>query len=429
MYHALFFRFCCAFGVVTFAAATKAQTLNDQYDYYLSSSCEHLNFERVDGNQVAPGLAGANLAKYCGRPQANIPGATGTNSQGGTSAAAGTSAPNALQREQKSRDDEAAPANSTDIFQGDRVGIFVTVNRRKEDKTASPFEAGSNARGQDVLLGVDYRLSPQTVLGIAYQQMSLDGDFNNGGQFDNQHQTLWLFGAWFPRKVSGAFANWQLGYGQGDQQIRRYVGRDTTVVNTQLSISPTTMEVVEERIVTTVSDIEYSFTEGDSNTHSLNATLNGGYDFHTANITFGPRLGLNYQKLVQDAFTESGSTPMTLAFDAQRETSAISTLGLHVGHTWNTAMGVINTQLDANWLHEWRDQQQTFTATFAEDLRSDATQLRFQNQAPDQNWLNLRLASVMILPHNLSAFLALEHTAQHAYVDRKVISIGLRKMF
>lgn len=99
-----------AYSNITFLALTAVllatpltgvtQTLNEQYDYYLANNCENMNLERVGADQVAPGLAGENLAKYCGRAQANMPGAIGTNSAGGASATRGASTPNPLARKQ-----------------------------------------------------------------------------------------------------------------------------------------------------------------------------------------------------------------------------------------------------------------------------------------------------------------------------------------
>lgn len=119
---------------------------------------------------------------------------------------------------------------------------------------------------------------------------------------------------------------------------------------------------------------------------------------------------------------------MTLAFDEHRKTSLTSNLGLQASRTFNASFGVIKTQLDIDWRHEWQAKQQTLTATFAEDLRANPSVLSFLNQPPEQNWLNLRLGTVLILPHQFSAFITIEQTSAHALMQRKIVNLGVRKI-
>ena len=426
----LLFRICPKLQLAYCSSLCTAQTLNEQYDYYLANNCENMNFERVDADQVAPGLAGSNLASYCGRPGANQPGAIGTNSAGGASATRGTNTSNPLAREHKERKDEDDGA-TVSIFSGERLGVFMTASFQREDRTATEFEAGSDADGLNALLGADYRFADNRILGLAISQISLDGDFSGGGKFDSSHRTLWLFGAWFPKALASGngFANAQIGLGQGENTVARNVGRETTFATSEFIIDPDTMIVTEQVTYSTRPDIAFTLTDGNADTQSQNAVLTAGYDFRWASFTLGPRLAANYLKTTRDSFTESGATPMTLSFDAFDEKSLTSSLGLQVSRTFNTGFGVIKTQLDADWLHEWSANQQTLTATFAEDLRANPTVLSFQNQAPDQNWFNLRLGAVLILPHQLNAFITAEQTASHALIDKRSLSLGVRKVF
>lgn len=411
------------------AEAVSAQTLNEQYDFYLANNCENLNFERVEANQVAPGLAGSNLASYCGRPAANQPGAIGTNSAGGASATRGAGTANPLAREHKDRKDEE-DGDTVDVFNGERLGIFLTASLQQEKRTASEFEAGSDADGFNALLGADYRLSNHHVVGVAYSQMALDGDFSGGGNFDSSHHTLWLFGAWFPKALASGngFTNFQIGFGQGTHNAERNVGRETTFATSEFVIDPIDMTVTEVVTVTKQDDIAFSLTDGRADTQSQQANFSAGFDFYWSQYTLGPRVVINYQKTDRDAFTESGTTPMTLAFDAFSETSLTSNVGVIASRTFNTPIGVIKTQLNADWLHEWKAKQQILTATFAEDLRDNPTLLHFQNQAPDQNWFNLRFGTLLVLPRQLSAFITYEQSSRHEYLYQKQISLGIRKV-
>ena len=46
----------------------RAQSLDEQYAYYLTGKCQNLGFTRGPNNVVAPGQAGPALAAFCSGP-------------------------------------------------------------------------------------------------------------------------------------------------------------------------------------------------------------------------------------------------------------------------------------------------------------------------------------------------------------------------
>lgn len=409
------------------AHAVSAQTLDEQYEYYLADRCENLNIRGIyDEN-----LVGENLINYC-NSAGNVvtpPGSTVTvNSSGGASATSGVGASVVRRRES---DAETSDGTALDVYSADNIGVFLTLNNRSEDKSATEYEAASRSNGFDFMLGADYRIGEHAVLGGAYSQMRLNGDFFNGGDFEKDSKAAWFFGAWFP--AASASIDFSVGIDQGKSSTRRIVGRQTVIVSPSPPVAVPQGEglapVAQDYITTIILDIPYKRTEGRSQSHSSNATLNGSYDFTWSAFIVGPRMGLALRRTTLDAFEEAGDTPMTLAFDKQIEKSVLSTLGLQASRALGFSFGVINIQLNVDWLHEWSDKQRTLTATFAEDYRPDAPRLHFLNQAPDQNWLNTRIGGVAVLPHGLSAFMTYEYSFAHEYLQQKNMSIGLRKMF
>src|SRR5690606_29463388 len=105
------------------------------------------------------------------------------------------------------------------------------------------------------------------------------------------------------------------------------------------------------------------------------------------------------------------------AFDRQSIRSERASLGVHVSKALGLDEGALVTQLNIDWLHELEDDQRLITARFAEDLRPNAAKLSFLNQAPDRDWLNLRVSVVRVFSTRSSAFLSLEGTAGHDYLD------------
>ncbi len=60
-----------AAALLLLALPAAAQTLDEQYEFYLADDCENMDFARVPGTepgvvtQLAPGQAAANLATFC----------------------------------------------------------------------------------------------------------------------------------------------------------------------------------------------------------------------------------------------------------------------------------------------------------------------------------------------------------------------------
>jgi uncharacterized protein YhjY with autotransporter beta-barrel domain len=117
---------------------------------------------------------------------------------------------------------------------------------------------------------------------------------------------------------------------------------------------------------------------------------------------------------------------MTLAFDEQTTTSLRSMLGLQASRPYLAGRVVLVPQLNVDWVHEYRDDQRTLTAHFAEDLRPDPSILRFLNEAPDRDWFVIKLSAVAVFVHGISGFVALEDMTGHTYINRYRASIGLR---
>lgn len=169
--------------------------------------------------------------------------------------------------------------------------------------------------------------------------------------------------------------------------------------------------------------------EGSTDSRESAADLRVGYDAERGSRTIGPRAGLSARRASMNGFAEDGATPMTLIFDKQVEKSLRSSLGFQGSKAFNVASGAIVTQLNLDWLREFQDDQRFITARFAEDLRANPVQLRFLNQAPDRDWYNARASAVAVFAHGFSAFLAMESTFGHDYLQQSGASLGVRLEF
>jgi outer membrane autotransporter protein len=85
--------------------------------------------------------------------------------------------------------------------------------------------------------------------------------------------------------------------------------------------------------------------------------LDGGYDFHKGNWTFGPVVGVQYVHLDVDSYSEDGADSLgaNLSVNKQQADSLRSRFGGHVSYLFQTGKIVLTPHLDATWQHEFMD--------------------------------------------------------------------------
>jgi autotransporter-associated beta strand protein len=92
--------------------------------------------------------------------------------------------------------------------------------------------------------------------------------------------------------------------------------------------------------------------------------LDGGYEFHKDNWTFGPSVGLTYVNLGIDSFNESGAGAANLSVNNQSTDSLRSRLGGTVRYQGRIGSVIVTPHLDAFWQHEFLDNPTLITSQF-----------------------------------------------------------------
>lgn len=420
---------CIAILSVMASTSAQAQTLNDQYEFYLatgSARCQNLGFDRDAFATLLQGQAGPNLFAYCsGPPGVRDGGGTrdsiGSSLGGGAGAALGrgrgaeedAALRRRRDRQRKDQDDASTSADASDFDLANigNMNLFLSLDYQHERQKSMTYESGRSSRGLEGTLGADYRFGAHGLAGLALNYGKQSGDLDGGGDFDASGKGLWAYASWLPR--DGLFVDLATGLDLKRLHTGRIVSRQ--LIETDAS-GQTTVRFSPAPAAAT----------SDTDTHDASGELRSGYDFYFSSITFGPRAALTLKRTSLDAFVESGSTPMTLAFDAQTVTSLRSLIGVQASKALNVSRGVIVPQLNVDWVHEYRDDQRVISARFAEDLRATPAKLHFLNQAPDRDWIALRLSTVAVFARGVSVFASAESTVGHAYIDRYRGSVGIR---
>jgi len=397
-----------------------SQTLDEQYSFYLLNSCVNMGFIESVPFQIDPGQAGPNLEAFCSRPR-YVSSGTGTTGPGAPSlvGAAGRSDDQALRRRRETRrtsDSSTGDPDSTNdasVSLGGNLSAFLSVDYRKLNQDQTYYEVGREAATTSATLGIDYRFDKRGLIGLAAKFGKLDGDYDGGGNFQSRMRGATLYGSWSP--VDELFIDLSAGFTKASLDSRRIVSFTESIAAGNPQDPPI---VITPQLPTPVT----GNTEGQET--SADAVI--GHDMSFGRFTMGPRIGGSWRRNTTDRYRESGATAMTLLFDEQTEKSVRASVGVQGTAAFTLAGAVIVPQLNANYIHEYENDQRLITAQFAEDLRPNPVRLRFLDQPPDRDTYTVRASAAAVFARGFGAFISFETTLGHEYIDQFNASAGIR---
>ncbi|MCH8041815.1 MAG: autotransporter outer membrane beta-barrel domain-containing protein [Nitrospinae bacterium] len=379
---------------------THAQTLDAAIINQLRGDCDVLTGVGVGS---AVGLS-AELNSICAGSDSG-PG-PGASSGGGTGSAQtlGVSVENRrkvrLEGEQDKNGSTATQGASFNLGKG--VSLFVSANIESLDRDVTTFADGFDSTGLGGTVGGDYRVNDQVVAGVAINYTNRDGDFDGGGNFSTNSYGGILFASFLP--VPGFFADIAVGYSGHNYLVARPVS------------------YVEDTSGTTISGTASSNTEG----QEVSVRVLAGHDHSIGNLTFGPRVGLNFSHNDIDSYSETGGGGLALSYDDQDVTSLQGTLGIQGSAAVSTPYGVWVPQATADYVHEFENDQRDITVQFAGDGRATPTKFSFQTEKPVRNFFNLGIGTVLILPNGFQPFVNFRAMAGNEQFNNYAGTIGVR---
>jgi uncharacterized protein with beta-barrel porin domain len=298
--------------------------------------------------------------------------------------------------------DESGKVGTFDLGQ---LSGFFNFNYQNVSKHTTYFTNGFDSNQYGGVVGIDKSFS-NLVIGAAFEYNHTDGTFNSGGgNFGVTSYGGSIYGSVTP--MDNAFVDFSFGYDHNDNTIDRGIfynnaGNAFTVAGTA---------------------------SGNPGGDQYRVNVGSGYDFVHDNITYGPRVGLAYSNTEIDAYSESGSTGLELAFGDETFQSLTSSIGGKATIAISTSWGVLVPQISADYIHEFDADQQTFSATFVQDLNPSKTPLFFSTDAPHRDYFGLGLGAVMGLPHGISSFVNYRAIVGDPLKTTQTVTAGVRFEF
>ncbi|MBL8772628.1 MAG: autotransporter outer membrane beta-barrel domain-containing protein [Phenylobacterium sp.] len=314
---------------------------------------------------------------------------------------------------------EGVRAGDSDAKAEGGFGFFGSVQGEWSDQDRGPFdnERGFDADAWRITAGVDWRLSPNTIVGLSatYSDYGSDFDANrpgnaftpqaDAGGIDTEQVTILAFGS-----TSLSDAVWldaSAGVGFADHRIRR----NATFQESNRLIPQTNVRAV-----------------GSPDGREYHAAVGLGYDGQMGPLSLGPYARLRYIRTKIDAYTErDGGVGLALNVSRARSTSFTSILGARASYAIGASWGVVVPQARVEFEHEFDDDARTATTRLA--LDPARTPFRLSNDAPDRNAFNLGASLLFVLPNGFAPYVDYEGQVGYRDASRHRVSAGFRSRF
>jgi outer membrane autotransporter protein len=210
-----------------------------------------------------------------------------------------------------------------------RWGVFVTG----AGEFASVGDT-SNARGYDMTtagftLGVDYKVTPHFVIGLAAGYDNSSADLAEGGRMTVDGGKFALYSSYF---TGGFYADAAVQGGYNSYETSRSALEGTA--------------------------------RGSTDGGEFSAIFGTGYDFKKGGLSFGPTANFGYTYLGLGSFTERGSLA-PLSFGNQHQDSITSTFGAKASYDWKVGGVTVRPEVRVGWQHEYGDSTAGIAARFA----------------------------------------------------------------
>ena len=239
-----------------------------------------------------------------------------------------------------------------------KIGVFINGNISTGERDETELQTGYDLDSIGITAGVDYRFTPDLILGVALGYTDTEADYdNNEGSQDIEGVNYTLYGTY---TYNNFYLDAAISAGQQDYDSTRTVFYADGEVNTKPNAS----------------------TEGDQ----INGYVAGGYQIPIDQIQLSTYAQLHYLDIEIDAFEETGGNDpsINMAVEEQSVESLQTVIGAQLAKNFSADWGVIAPYAKLDWHHEFEDDARTTTFQYVFDPFN--TSYTLNTDEPDSNY-------------------------------------------
>ncbi len=301
---------------------------------------------------------------------------------------------------------------SADYPGGGRLGVFLNGNFGIGEKNSTPNETGFDLDSYGVNGGVDYRLTDQSLIGVAIGYNTSDADLDaNSGNVETDGISVSAYGSYYPSPQS--YLNAIVSYASSSiDQERNLI---YTIAGTASIVNQTAFS--------------------DTGSDEIAGNLEAGYDFYRDRWTMTPYARLDVAHTEIDGFTETLGAPapgtvnsdFALQIDDQDFTSVTTAFGGRAICTMETTWGYLFPHAGAEYVHEFDNDNEDTTGRLVRD-QSQSTFL-LPTDSPDRNYGNVSAGVVGDFRNGWTAHALYQGLIGYSDLSVHAFEIGVRMDF
>ena len=281
----------------------------------------------------------------------------------------------------------SSPGPEVPIELPDRIGIFVNGNLSLRTIGSSGAAPSASPRTMSLSAGADYRLNPDTIIGIGAGYSGNTTDIGGGSKTSSNAFNFTLYGS--TRPLEPVYIDAQASYGHVNLHSQRDLAGS-------------------------------GFAIADPNANQFWGSLTGGYEFDSGPYTFGPYLRADGSHSQVDGFTERGASTLTVTASAQTVDSVEAVLGFRGDRAFSTEYGIVSPHVRAEYLHEFIGASES-TVGFANGA---ATGFTVNGYPVAHNYFSLGTGVSFLTENALTFFADYEALVGYTHQTSHSITIG-----
>jgi outer membrane lipase/esterase len=275
-----------------------------------------------------------------------------------------------------------------------RLGAFLNGDVNFGDKDSHNTQPGYNFTTSGVTAGVDYRVTDNLALGIALgltgNETNLSG---NRGKIDTNGYAVSLYSNYAQKNF---YANGAVSYGGNDFNIKRQITFDNRTATAS--------------------------TSGDQ----FSVNVNGGYIAKSGNVSYGPTVGMRYDRVNIDGYTEKNAGSLNMKVNNQEAESFVLNVGAQASVALNTDIGTIIPNIRASYEHQFANDSREITT---EIVTQPGIPMRTRTADPDRDYIKLGAGAQLVFSPNLSGAIDYETIIGRNDISDNVIKGEVRYQF
>lgn len=270
-----------------------------------------------------------------------------------------------------------------------RFSVFVDGAQSDGTQDQTDLEVGYDLDTDHFTVGVDYRISADTIAGFAYGQSDTTLEYSEAqNQTDNTTDHYILYSSWYRDNFA---VDTLMAYAEGEFDTRRAVLGSNATGNTD-------------------NKITY-------------LSIAGSYDFVDGALTYGTFASFDWLDGEIDAFEETNGGGWEVAFAKQDVKSQIYAMGIQGNYVFSFGWGVLIPHARVEWRTELEDDRDLIVGRFVQDPTSSFT---LTPDDPDSNWYQASAGVSAQLPHGIAVFADYEEVLEYNDTDLSTVTVGLR---